>query len=195
MELGAAFAGFTGLTSVTLPDSLVEVSGAFAGCAALTELDLGKGVSVIGAAVIDYTKVSALVISENMSVIKMNAFSSCDALTETTILNPLCTIGDHPFLTDIPEHTVIKGYDGSPAQQYADKHGNPFISLGPAPELLKGDLNGDGVFNVSDVVLLQKWLLAVSNTHLKYWKSGDLCEDDRLDVFDLCLMKRKLING
>ena len=27
------------------------------------------------------------------------------------------------------------------------------------------------------------------------WKAGDLCEDDRLDVFDLVLMRRKLING
>jgi len=49
-------------------------------------------------------------------------------------------------------------------------------------------------FTVADAVLLQKWLLAVPDTHLKYWKAGDLCEDDQLNVFDLCLMKRMLIN-
>ncbi len=58
---------------------------------------------------------------------------------------------------------------------------------------IMGDVNDDGSFNVSDVVLLQKWLLAVSDTHLANWKAVDFCEDDRLDVFDLCLMKRKLI--
>ena len=55
------------------------------------------------------------------------------------------------------------------------------------------DVNMDGSFNVADVVLLQKWLLAVPDTHLPNWKAADLCEDDKLNVFDLCLMKRALL--
>ena len=58
---------------------------------------------------------------------------------------------------------------------------------------VKGDVNADGVFNISDVVIMQKWLLAVPDAKLADWKAGDLCEDDRLNVFDLCLMKRELI--
>lgn len=58
---------------------------------------------------------------------------------------------------------------------------------------VKGDVNGDGELNITDVVLLQKWLLAVPNTHLSQWQAADLCKDDRLDVFDLCLMKRELL--
>ncbi len=58
---------------------------------------------------------------------------------------------------------------------------------------VKGDVNADGVFNISDVVIMQKWLLAVPDAKLADWKEGDLCEDDRLNVFDLCLMKRELI--
>ena len=27
------------------------------------------------------------------------------------------------------------------------------------------------------------------------WKAGNLCNDDRLDVFDLCLMKRELLKN
>lgn len=60
---------------------------------------------------------------------------------------------------------------------------------------IMGDVNGDGSFGVSDVVLLQKWLLAVPDTHLANWKAADFCGDDRLDVFDLALMKRALIYG
>ena len=60
-------------------------------------------------------------------------------------------------------------------------------------DTLYGDVNNDGTFNVSDVVLLQKWLLAVPGTHLSNWKAADLCKDERLDVFDLCMMKRLLI--
>lgn len=55
------------------------------------------------------------------------------------------------------------------------------------------DVNMDGSFNVADVVLLQKWLLAVPDTHLPNWKAADLCDDDKLNVFDLCLMKRALL--
>ena len=58
---------------------------------------------------------------------------------------------------------------------------------------LMGDVNNDGEFNVADVVLLQKWLLAVPDTHLINWKAVDFCNDNKLNVFDLCLMKRELI--
>lgn len=58
---------------------------------------------------------------------------------------------------------------------------------------IEGDVNCDGEVNITDVVLLQKWLLAVPNTHLENWQAVDLCKDNRLDVFDLCLLKRKLI--
>lgn len=57
----------------------------------------------------------------------------------------------------------------------------------------RGDVNSDGEFNVADVVLLQKWLLAVPDTNLANWKAANFLYDDRLDVFDLCLMKRALI--
>ena len=54
-----------------------------------------------------------------------------------------------------------------------------------------GDVNSDGVFNVADVVMMQKWLLCAGD--LTDWQAGDLCRDERIDVFDLCLMKRLLI--
>ena len=62
-------------------------------------------------------------------------------------------------------------------------------------ESLQGDVNADGKFNVADVILLQKWLLAVPDTKLPDWKAADFCEDDKLDVFDFCIMKQKLIYG
>ena len=56
-----------------------------------------------------------------------------------------------------------------------------------------GDVNVDGEFNVTDAVLLQKWLLGASDITLDDWQAADLCKDNRLDVFDLCLMKRELV--
>ena len=63
-----------------------------------------------------------------------------------------------------------------------------------AAETGKGDVNGDGALSVADVILLQKWLHAVPNTHLADWKAADFNGDEILNVFDLCLMKRELLN-
>ena len=56
-----------------------------------------------------------------------------------------------------------------------------------------GDCTGDGEFDVLDVVALQKWLLACEDTGLTDWQAADLCQDDVLDVFDLGMMKRHLL--
>ena len=59
---------------------------------------------------------------------------------------------------------------------------------------MTGDVNSDGNFSIADVLLLQKWLLAVPDTELPYWQAADLYKDNKLNVFDLCLLKRVLIS-
>lgn len=63
------------------------------------------------------------------------------------------------------------------------------------PEKIIGDVNADGKLSIADVVTMQKWLVAMPDIVLKDWKAGDLYEDDRLNVFDLCLMKRLLMKN
>ena len=58
---------------------------------------------------------------------------------------------------------------------------------------LKGDVNQDGIFNMADVVSLQKWLLTTPDAQLSDWKAADFCKDEKLDVYDLALAKRELI--
>lgn len=60
-------------------------------------------------------------------------------------------------------------------------------------EEVSGDVNADGIFNVADAVMMQKWL--VCNGELTNWKAGDLCKDGIINVFDLCIMKRMLIEN
>lgn len=70
-----------------------------------------------------------------------------------------------------------------------------FMQDATRPESAAGDVNGDGEFSIADVVLLQKWLLGVKGTHIADWKAADLCANDRLDVFDLIIMKRALFKA
>ena len=59
---------------------------------------------------------------------------------------------------------------------------------------LSGDVNGDGEFDTADLVTLQKWLLGKSDTVLKNWKAADFCNDNVIDSFDLCHMRKALID-
>lgn len=61
--------------------------------------------------------------------------------------------------------------------------------------LPKGDANADGEFNVADIITLQKWILDVPDTELKDWQSADLYRNGRIDVFDLCMMKKLIIDN
>ncbi|MCM1225687.1 MAG: dockerin type I repeat-containing protein, partial [Lachnospiraceae bacterium] len=56
-----------------------------------------------------------------------------------------------------------------------------------------GDVNDDGNFNVADVLLIQKWLVGIPNTEIANWQAADLCKDGKLNVFDLCMLKRRLL--
>ena len=60
--------------------------------------------------------------------------------------------------------------------------------------MLSGDVNMDGKLDVADLVILQKWLLAVPGTNLANWEAADLGKDGKLDVFDMILMKRALVD-
>lgn len=59
---------------------------------------------------------------------------------------------------------------------------------------IMGDINSDGIFNTLDVLFFKKYLLDISNITLTNWKTVDLCEDGKLNVIDLCMMKHELIS-
>lgn len=56
---------------------------------------------------------------------------------------------------------------------------------------VEGDANGDGEFTEEDAVVLQKWLQGTGE--LACWENVDLCQDGKIDVFDLCMLKNKLV--
>lgn len=65
-----------------------------------------------------------------------------------------------------------------------------------SPEMLvteKGDVNCDGSVGVSDVVLLQKWILNSRDAKLNNWRAADLNNDEEINVYDLVLLRRKLL--
>ena len=74
--VSSAFNGCSGLTSVTIPNSVTSIGNeAFNGCSGLTSVSIGNSVTSIG----DY------------------AFRDCSGLTSVTIPNSVTSIGDYAF--------------------------------------------------------------------------------------------------
>ncbi|MBO4876784.1 MAG: right-handed parallel beta-helix repeat-containing protein [Ruminococcus sp.] len=64
-------------------------------------------------------------------------------------------------------------------------------TIGKAGDTIVGDVNSDGVFDISDAKDLQGWLLG-DGTLLKDWQAGDFTGDGIIDTFDFVLMKKAL---
>ena len=68
-----------------------------------------------------------------------------------------------------------------------------FTPSDDAVEFAKGDVDLNGIVSIPDVVLLQKYLLNAQSINLSQFNIADINEDGRLDVFDLCLLKKKFV--
>lgn len=95
----SAFQGCTGLTSVTIPDSVTKIRAwAFFGCTGLTSVTIPGSVTNIEArAFSDCTGLTSVTISEGVTSIPANAFNSCAGLTSVIIPEGVTSIGSGAF--------------------------------------------------------------------------------------------------
>ncbi|MDE5753539.1 MAG: dockerin type I repeat-containing protein, partial [Oscillospiraceae bacterium] len=70
---------------------------------------------------------------------------------------------------------------------------NYAVFLQESSQKIMGDANADGEVTVADAVVLQKWLLCHGG--LPNWENVDLHKDGKINIFDLCLLKKLLIEN
>ena len=68
------------------------------------------------------------------------------------------------------------------------------LTLVENAHITKGDVNADGVLDLLDLILMQKWLHAIPGTSLQNWQAGDLYKDEVLDVYDAGMMKKEILS-
>lgn len=92
-----------------------------------------------------------------------------------------------------PAYIYFMKKDGSAWSYRFDSGRASLLFGGNTGTSVMGDVNGNGELDFTDAIILQDWLLGVPGTELPDWKAADLNDNDRLDVFDLCLLKKLLI--
>lgn len=205
-----AFLGCTSLKSVKLSTGVAKIDkNAFGSCSALQEIQVAKNnpnfsslngvlyskkqdtLIIYPAAKTD----AAYIIPSGVTSVAMYAFSENPYLETLTIPNSLIKVGDSAFYNCKNLRAV--SYNGTEEEWNQITIGLLNEKLTGATiqyqERIIGDVNADGAFTISDVVLLQKWLLSVPDTQLADWKAADFNGDQTLNVFDLCQMRYNLL--
>ena len=94
-----AFIDCSGLTSITIPNSVISiVNYAFSGCSGLASVTIPNSVTSIGfRAFINCSGLTSVTIPNSMTSIDNWAFYGCSGLTSITIPNSVTSIGDGAF--------------------------------------------------------------------------------------------------
>ena len=94
-----AFKDCSGLTSVTIPNSVTSIgSYAFNNCSGLTSITIPNSVTSIGwGAFVDCSSLTSVFLPNSVTFIVDHAFEDCSGLTSVTIPNSVTSIGSSAF--------------------------------------------------------------------------------------------------
>ena len=167
--LGEAFDGYTALTSVTLPDGLLDIGnfafdscsslssitipstvyhigrGAFIGCNGLTSAILPSNIDKIEEiALQDCEALTSITIPEGVKVIEGEAFKNCTSLSSVTLPNSLQTVEEGVFngCTSLTYNVYDNG-------KYLGNDNNPHLAL---IEKTSADITSCNIHNDTKVI-------------------------------------------
>ena len=170
---GSAFSDCSGLTSVTIPDSVTRVeSFAFYSCSGLTNITIGNSVTNIGMGAFSFCSgLTSVIIGNGVRIIDYQAFYNCSRLTSVTIGNGVKSIGSSAFencsgLTSvtIPNSVTIIGGSAFRFCSGLTSITIPDSVTGIGEEAFRGCNNI--IIKLKGICYVDKWVVGVVNNSL-----------------------------
>ena len=172
---GNAFDGCYELTSIAIPNSVETIcEQAFQGCTGLKSVTIGSGVTAIGA----------------------KAFNYCNALETVKCIGtiPPEMASADCFSTAAYNRATLLVPRNTETTYAATDYWYKFARIDGWGSAGRGDVNGDGVMSILDVVSLIDVLLG-NELDSFYFDSADLNSNGRIDIGDVASLIDNLLNG
>ena len=151
-----AFSGCSGLTSVTIPDSVTSIGYvAFSACSGLTSVTIPDGVTSIGdTAFYGCSKLTSVTIGRGVTSIGYGAFYHCSSLTSITFSGNAPGIGTEAFY-NVTATAYYPAGDDTWTEAVRQNYGGSitWVAVGGA-SAPSGDMDGDGEVTDADAIYL-----------------------------------------
>ena len=198
------------INKIVLPDTIVDIGNrAFYNCR-LSEITLSKNLKTIGSEAFQSNTIENITIPESVVSIGDNCFIDCYDMNNITLLNNETSIGDkcfgyyHAQFDDQfgkYQDVIIHGYSNSTAETYATENEFEFLPLDDATinigtstnNYLLGDITNDGKINISDLLMLKKYLLGLVTDNNINLDNANIMQDDNINVADMLKLKKYLL--
>lgn len=201
----AAFSGCTSLESVSLPENVSLGDNAFSGCSSLSEVRLPASLTVVPEYAFYGCGFTSLDLPEGITKIKEGAFASNASLESLRLPYSLTVIGsgcfkDDPLLTEVFVSDKVTSIDTTSFSPMADS-GTLTVTCykdSCTAELYEmygvrglkvidkilGDVNLDGVLDVTDATAIQKHLAELERFTATQLAVADANGDGEVDISD-----------
>lgn len=199
-----AFFGAKNLRSVELPDKLSMIDEYAFADTKISAFDLPESLGIVEyGAFFGNDELESIIIPESVQII-YSAFEGCSSLKNIVLMRK--DVWEYVDDTswggggrDCYRNLLVNGSDitvyvpDESYEMYQKYNWDENNRLSTFSDMY-GDVNCDGEFNISDLVLFRKWLLNADENKLGNWKAADFSDDNKLDIFDMIAMRKKLID-
>lgn len=186
----AAFYEASNLQSVVIPENCINVGiGALQNCPSLKNVEIKSQLTEIKDQVFyNCSSLETIELPSTVESIGSFAFSDCTSLKSITIPKATTSIASNAFRNC--SNLTFYVYKDSYAQQYAEENNINFEII---PEYEIGDVDMNGIVNVSDATLIQYYASSIKDLSYYQLSLADVNGDGVVNVLDATQIQRILV--